>query len=344
MKVFLENFKGSLIIALIGLFLGFYIGGVNGLFIVALLSIMEISLSFDNAVVNAKVLDKMSKEWQTIFLTWGMLIAVFGMRFFFPILVVSLATGLGLFEALKIGLESPKEYGEILHSNIHYINGFGGSFLFMIFIKFLFDLEKEVHWIQWIEEKASKFGKLEGIEVAITLLIVLIITKQLPENIQLGFLFASVAGIVTYEFINMLADILSEIGEGVLDSNEVKKISGKAGLGLFLYLEILDASFSFDGVIGAFALSNNFLIITIGLGVGAMFVRSITIFLVNKGTLNDYIYLEHGAHYAIGILGVLMFVNTFKHIPELVTGLVGVGFILLSFYSSIKHNKQKEIK
>lgn len=340
MDTLLKHFKGSIIISIIGLCLGFYLGGLNGLFIVALLSIMEISLSFDNAVVNAKILDKMDKHWQDLFLTVGMVIAVFGMRFLFPILVVSLATGLGLYESFSIGLNDPHKYGEILHSNIHMINGFGGAFLFMIFIKFLLDNEKEIHWIHWFEEKAIKFGKLEGIEVALTLFIVLIVTKILPEELQLGFLFAAVAGIVTYEAVNMLADVLSEMNEEAMNKSEMQKITGKAGIGLFLYLEILDASFSFDGVIGAFALSNNFFIITIGLAVGAMFVRSLTIMLVNKGTLNEYIYLEHGAHYAIGILGILMFINTFNHVPELITGLVGIGFILFSFYSSLQHNKK----
>lgn len=106
------------------------------------------------------------------------------------------------------------------------------------------------------------------------------------------------------------------------------------GLVGFLYLEILDASFSFDGVIGAFALSDNIFIIMIGLGVGAMFVRSLTLYLVEKETLQEYIYLEHGAHYAIGTLALIMFLKIFIEVSEIITGLIGVGFITLSFACS----------
>src|SRR3546814_10825692 len=113
----------------------------------------------------------------------------------------------------------------------------------------------------------------------------------------------------------------------------------KAGFGAFLYREVLDASFSFDGVIGAFALSNNLFIIAIGLGIGAMFVRSMTIFLVRQGTLSEYRYLEHGAFYAIIALAAIMYINTFQHIPEVVTGLIGAVLIGIAFWSSVRWNR-----
>lgn len=97
--------------------------------------------------------------------------------------------------------------------------------------------------------------------------------------------------------------------------------AAKGGFGAFLYLEVLDASFSFDGVIGAFALTQNLFIIAIGLGIGAMYVRSMTVMLVEKGTLSEYRYLEHGAFYAILILSVVMYFQTLMHIPEVITGL-----------------------
>ena len=117
--------------------------------------------------------------------------------------------------------------------------------------------------------------------------------------------------------------------------------TGKAAFFLFLYLELLDASFSFDGVIGAFAITSDPIIIAIGLGVGAMYVRSLTIYLVNKGTLANYVYLEHGAHWAIGALAVLLLVTIGHHIPEVVTGLIGVGFIAAAFYWSVRENRRK---
>jgi len=116
----------------------------------------------------------------------------------------------------------------------------------------------------------------------------------------------------------------------------------RGGIGGFLYLEVLDASFSFDGVIGAFAITSDVVIIMLGLAIGAMFVRSMTVFLVHKGTLDEFVYLEHGAHYAIGILAVIMLASMKFHIPEIFTGLIGVAFILASLWSSVQHRKKQE--
>jgi hypothetical protein len=109
---------------------------------------------------------------------------------------------------------------------------------------------------------------------------------------------------------------------------------------MFLYLEVLDASFSFDGVVGAFAISKNILIIMAGLGIGALYVRSLTILLVDKGTLAAYRFLEHGAFYAIGALAATMLIGTFLHIPEYITGLLGAAFIGLSVISSVLYRKK----
>jgi hypothetical protein len=121
-------------------------------------------------------------------------------------------------------------------------------------------------------------------------------------------------------------------------------VTGKAAFFLFLYLEVLDASFSFDGVIGAFAITNDIVVIALGLGVGAFYVRSFTIYLVNKGTLSEYVFLEHGAHYAIGALAILLFASMKFEIPELVTGLVGISFIGAALLSSIKLNRKQEAR
>ncbi len=111
---------------------------------------------------------------------------------------------------------------------------------------------------------------------------------------------------------------------------------------MFLYLEVLDASFSFDGVIGAFAVTNQIFWMALGLGIGAMYVRSLTVYLVRQGTLDDYIYLEHGAHYAIGALSVILLVTVKYQINEVITGLVGVVLIALSFWSSLRRNRAIE--
>jgi hypothetical protein len=110
----------------------------------------------------------------------------------------------------------------------------------------------------------------------------------------------------------------------------------------FLYLELIDASFSLDGVLGAFALSKDILIIAIGLSIGAMFVRSLTIMLVEKKTLKQYKYLEHGAHMAIGALAIIMFISSFYEVSEIITGFVGLVFIIAAFICSLVENKKGE--
>ncbi|MGB3278185.1 MAG: DUF475 domain-containing protein, partial [Pseudorhodobacter sp.] len=129
------------------------------------------------------------------------------------------------------------------------------------------------------------------------------------------------------------------IGHLLDASEEATDLAAKGGLGAFLYLEVLDASFSFDGVIGAFALTQNLFLIAIGLGIGAMYVRSMTIMLVERQTLAAFRYLEHGAFWSIMILAIIMFIQTVMHIPEVITGLLGAGVIGLSLVSSLRYRQ-----
>ena len=161
---------------------------------------------------------------------------------------------------------------------------------------------------------------------------------QIPNELKYSVALSGISGIVIYLLIDGLAEWLERKQEASAKlCADTVKCSGLVG---FLYLELIDASFSLDGVLGAFALSKDIIIITIGLFIGAMFVRSLTIMLVEKKTLNQYLYLEHGAHWAIGTLAVLMFVSTFHHVPEVVTGLLGLLFIISAFISSLIHNKK----
>jgi hypothetical protein len=140
-------------------------------------------------------------------------------------------------------------------------------------------------------------------------------------------------GLLTFLAVEGLGEVLDA-------SQEQVDMVHRGGLGAFIYLEVLDASFSFDGVIGAFALTTNLFVIAIGLGIGAFYVRSLTIMLVERKTLGQYRYLEHGAFYAIMVLAVIMYVQTLVHIPEVITGLIGAVLIGLSLLSSIRYNKK----
>ncbi|WP_439544898.1 DUF475 domain-containing protein [Sandarakinorhabdus sp.] len=337
----LKHFTGSFVFTGVALALGTAYGYSSGgsiaaalsvLWICIVLGVLEVSLSFDNAVVNATTLKDMDAVWQRRFLTWGILIAVFGMRVVFPILIVAVAGKLGPIEAVNLSFTQPDEYARIVSAAHHTIMGFGGAFLFLVGLKFFIDAEKEHHWFPAIEERLTKFANLEALEIFFVLLLAYGISTALPIEEGHGFFVAAVFGVFTYFAVDWVGNA---IGASEDDANTAKR----TGLGAFLYLEVLDASFSFDGVIGAFALSNNLIIIALGLGIGAMFVRSMTVFLVRQGTLAQFRYLEHGAFWAILALAGIMFASTLVHIPEAITGLIGASLIGLALWSSIRYNK-----
>lgn len=329
-------FTWSFFVTIAGLIGAFFIGGSHAVFIVTVLCILEISLSFDNAVVNAKVLKDLDEIWRRRFLTWGMLIAVFGMRLTFPLLIVGIVANLGLLETLNLAMNNPDEYSKHLHDAHYMISAFGGSFLMMIGLNYFFDVEKDVHWISVIEKPLSKFSKIEAVEIAIVMVLLWITTNFIPQAVKAEFVIAGMLGLIMYVAVDGFGSFMEQYTGRLAIKQHAISTTAKNGLALFLYLQVLDASFSFDGVIGAFAISNNLFIIAIGLGVGAMFVRSLTIMMVNKGTLSEYRYLEHGAFYAILILAGIMFLKTFVEVPEVVTGLLSAGFIGLAFLSSVK--------
>ncbi|MBF5092043.1 DUF475 domain-containing protein [Novosphingobium sp. NBM11] len=341
----LRFFKGSIGFTLVCLALavayGWWLTGSASatlalVWIVTVLSILEISLSFDNAVVNATVLAEMDDIWQRRFLTWGMVIAVFGMRIVFPLAIVAIAAGIGPVQALKLSLNEPARYEAIVSGAHVGIAGFGGAFLAMVGLSFFFDGEKEVHWIRWIEEKLSLVSNVKAAEIGLLMVGLYLVSLLLDATEAHTFIVSGMLGIVAFIAVEAIGTIL-EMRE------EAQKAAGamvRSGLGGFLYLNVLDASFSFDGVIGAFALSNNMVIIALGLSIGAMFVRSMTIMLVQRGTLAEYRYLEHGAFWAIIALGGIMLASARFHIPESVTGLIGAALIGLSLWWSIRHRRR----
>jgi hypothetical protein len=169
---------------------------------------------------------------------------------------------------------------------------------------------------------------------------------------------AGIAGLLTYLVINAVGgyfeareeaaaehdeELAHEIEENGTVKENIVGLVGKAAFFSFLYLEVIDASFSLDGVVAAFSITTDPILIGLGLGfIGALFVRSTTIYLVNKGTLDDYVYLDHGAHWAIGSLAALLFVSMVTPIPELVTGTLSVAILICSLVASIKRNKRLE--
>ena len=340
MKHFRVSFAVTAVLMALAGWWGYSRGGVPGLlsalWISAVLGVLEVSLSFDNAVVNASVLKHWDDFWRKLFLTVGIVVAVFGMRLVFPLVIVAVATGMGMIDVWHMAIDTPDLYSKHLMDKHAEVSAFGGAFLLLVFLNFLFDDKKELHWLGWIEEKLGKHGT-EGLAVLLALGATFACMTMVPEARQLAVILSGVLGVAIYVGVDWISSLLEE-EEG--DASLGQAVS-RGSIGGFIYLEVLDASFSFDGVIGAFAITNDVVIIMLGLAIGAMYVRSMTVYLVDKGTLQEFVYLEHGAHYAIGILALIMFASVKYHIAEWITGLSGVAFIIVSIWSSLRYRRQQ---
>lgn len=341
----MKHFKGSIFVTIIGLIFALLWGMQKHpgnellcLFIVIFLAILEITLSFDNAVVNAMKLEKMTPEWQHRFVTWGILIAVFGMRFIFPVAVVAIFANLPFMQVVNLAMNDVDKYTHYLHLCHAPLVTFGGAFLIMLFLAYFCNADKDVHWLKPIEKHIQKLGSIKSIEVIITSLIIFALVPHIAQEQKLAVVISGFSGIILYLLIDGISNTLESIAENK------SKISGEAvklGFIGFLYLELIDASFSLDGVLGAFAISKDIILITIGLAIGAMFVRSLTLYMVEMKTLKQYLYLEHGAHWAIGFLALIMFYSTIQEVPEVITGLTGLFLVGWAFMDSIKNNKKQ---
>lgn len=353
----MKHFKFSIIFTIVCLALAGYWGfahgaeaGVsamlNALAITAILAVMEISLSFDNAIVNASVLKNWDPFWKKLFLTVGIIVAVFGMRLVFPIVIVAMTAEMPMLDVVHLALDNPAEYSARLTAHHAEISAFGGMFLLLVFLNFLFDDEKDTHWFRIIEHRLAKLAQIPAMSVFVALIALLIMAAYVPDHERLVVTIAGIWGIVVYvgvQFIGHLLEGTQAEEDETSSTGEAVTAVMKGGIGGFIYLEVLDASFSFDGVIGAFAITNDVIIIMLGLAIGAMFVRSMTMYLVEKGTLDAYIFLEHGAHYAIGALAIIMLGSgTGMHVPEVVTGLIGVAFIVWAIISSLRYQKTQQ--
>lgn len=299
--------------------------GPQALFTVFVLTLLETTFSADNAVVNSKVLVTMSRAWQMLFLTVGIFIAVFVVRFALPILIVMATGGLGFKEVLDLALNHPKEYEHQLKESEPVINAFGGTFLLMIALSYFIDYQKKTHWFGFLERYLGKLGRFDNITVFVMLLAAIIVYFTIDPQHHATVLIASISAMALHIGLELLGAAMG----GPEKQMKVKHKVGMAAFAAFLYLEVLDASFSLDGVIGAFALTNDVIIIMAGLGAGAVWVRAMTIHLVRSNALSKYVFLEHGAHWAIAFLGSVMLLKLYHiELPEWLVGSLGIIFIV----------------
>lgn len=312
--------------------------GPEALFVASVLILVEITFSFENAIINARVLHTVSEFWRKIFITIGILIAVVGMRLVFPIIIVAITAGLPVDNVVNLALNQPERYAHELEAAHVPIAAFGGMFLMMLCLHFFFDPNRKIRWINIIEKPLQNMSQWWlYTAVSFSVLILLTVLPQNPSSDET--LSAGAVGILSYLLIHGLAEFFSRRQAAVHKGAALK--TGMAGFMAFLYLEVLDASFSFDGVIGAFAVTKDVLLIAIGLGIGALWVRSLTIYMVEHKVLHAYRYLEHGAHYTIGVLAIVLLSGIFFDIPELIAGVIGLFIVGASIISSLRFSRAR---
>ena len=274
----------------------------------------------------------MDEVWRNRFINWGIWVAVFGTRVVLPIIIVAIVSGLSILNVLNLAIYDAATYGLKLDEAHYSIGAFGGIFLLLVALKYFIDDTKEIHWIKNIEKQLKKFSSIESVEIIFSLFVLLIISYFVPAHTS-EILVAGSVGIILFVLMQGVINKMENTLDKKLDKN-VGKAVAVSGFGLFMYLNILDSAFSLDGVVAAFAISSNLLVIAVGLGVGAYFVRSFTVMMVEQKTLKELVYLEHGAHWAVFGLAACMLFGLILHIPEVLTGVIGLFFVGASYYSS----------
>lgn len=303
------------------------------------LSVLEISLSFDNAVVNASVLSTMDEVWRRRFLTWGMLVAVFGARLLIPILIISITAFISPLAVIHAAFFDTAEYAKLIEHIHIYVSGFGSAFLGMVFLKFFFDENKSKHWIPVIEEYMQKLGVIESVQTLLMLIVTVGFSTILTGVDQASYLISSVCGIIIYLLVDGFTNFIEPEEE---QGQQSIKTLAYSGIISFIYLEVLDASFSLDGVIGAFAITQDIVIILLGLTIGSFFVRSLTMFMVDKKALQQLAFLEHGAFWSVGILAAFMLFESKFEISEILIVSVTVSVLILSVVHSYMLKKREK--
>jgi hypothetical protein len=290
------------------------------------LCLFETVSSIDNAVINAGVLNTMSPKARRWFLLWGILIAVFVIRGILPWLIVYVSVPeIGFLQSFTATFSSDPVVIEAIEKAAPMMLAGGGIFLIFLFFHWLF-LEPKNYGL-WGEQFIHKQGV--WFYAVVSILLTLIVWFSLKENPMMAFgaVVGSSAFFITHGFKeNAEASERNLLKQG---SSDVAKI---------LYLEVIDSTFSIDGVLGAFAFTLSVPLILIGNGLGAIVVRQMTVGNIDR--VKKYLFLKNGAMYSVLFLGLIMLFDAFGfHIPPWVSPVITFGTIGYFFFKSKKHIK-----
>ncbi len=306
---------------------------VESIAIVLGLVVFEVVNSIDNAVVNATVLKTMSMLWRKRFLFIGIITSVFLVRFLLPLAIVGISVPNISLQEMFLAFSGQSDIAaRAIELQKPVILAFGGIFLLFLYLHWLFLEKKDPLFIErFLKEKHGVWF----FAIASVLLVLIMYLARANSSMMLAAAIGSAAFFIVYG--------LKETAE----KNEANLVAGGSGLSnlsKFVYLEVLDTTFSFDGVVGAFAFTINLLLILIGLGIGAIVVRELTI----KGidSISKYKYLKNGALTSIGFLGIFMLIESFTielpaYIPTLITFLV-IGVAFYQSYRVLPKSEQQK--
>lgn len=296
---------------------------IDTIIIIFGLMIFEVVCSVDNAIINAHVLKTMSIKWRKIFLFWGIITAVFLFRGLLPFVIVWLSVPeIGFFGALHSIFKSSPEIASLIEERKGIILIGAGVFLLLTYLHWLF-LEKKDNFFFLEKIIKPKYGVWFFALCAIILVVLLYLARD-SYALMLAAAMGNGLFFIMYGFKEQAA-------------KEEERLRGRQStltdFSKLMYLEALDASFSFDGVIGAFAFTTSIPLIFIGNGIGALIVRQLTIKGINEVT--KYRWLKNGAMTAIGILGLFIIIKSFGvDIPEYLPTLTTVFLVGLTFFKS----------
>lgn len=291
------------------------------LLVVVGLILFEVITSIDNAVINAEVLSTMSQRARRWFLVWGFLFAVFIVRGFLPLLIVFVANPqLGLIGALFATFSSDPEVVKAIEETSPILLMGGGVFLVFLFFHWLF-LEPKNFGL-----RPEKFFQAQGAWFFAIVSVLLCIIVWFALQVSTLMAFAAVVGSTAFFIIHGFRQFAEEQEKKLLGGNmsDTSKIA---------YLEVLDSTFSIDGVIGAFAFTFSIPLILIGNGIGALVLRKLTVSNIER--IKRYKYLKNGAMYSILFLGSIMVLNAFGfHIPHWLSPAITFGSVGYFFFRS----------
>lgn len=332
--LFERRLLGPHALAFLCLVAAYFVGGPAAVFIALILALLELMVSAVDVVVSATFLARLSRFWQKMYLTVGLVVSAVGARFGIPLALVCLSAKITPAEALRQLFDNPDRYDEMLKTAQPILGMFVGVFLMSMVLEFAFT-ERELYWFPAIEKALFRLGRVPGAAYIIPCVVGLAATVTVPTDLRLRVAFAVLGAVIARVSLKAVAGRLWKLGD---QPRPKGTLSGRDALRAFCALELLNTAVSIDSVASAFSLTLNVALIALGLVIGVVYGRSATVIIVRRGTfggLLDYEYLEHGKYYALAFISIFMFWSTWRAVPGFAPRSAGAVAITAAWLTSV---------